>query len=126
MKFYPLSLRMAIEKGDLGFLNEVTPPFTVMTACGNEKLFKECSVWELLNLKPATILNIPNQLLYDYGVSQTFLNKAMDPYLIQTLGKEALEREFEIKQPGQMFVACTKHYSWPKSAGMCNLLHSCP
>ena len=56
----------------------------------------ECSMWELLNLKPSTVLNIPDQLYKTYGISQTALGNALRTYSIQTVGKDYLETEFNI------------------------------
>ena len=42
----------------------------------------------------------------------------MSPYLIQTLGKDYLEKYFKIKNPGKFLIGTTKHYSWPKGAAI--------
>lgn len=77
----------------------------------------DCSTWELLNLKPSTVLDIPDRLANEYGISQTALGAALKDYSIQTLGKDKLEEKFGVKKPAQFFVGATKHYSWPKGAG---------
>lgn len=77
----------------------------------------ECSTWELLNLTPDTILNIPDRLYEEFGISQTALAAAMKDFSIQTVGRSYLEKEFGIELETQMFVGMTKHYSWPKGAG---------
>lgn len=103
------------------FLDEVgfgsTPRFDIELCTGEKKPFMECSTWELLNLKPSTVLNIPDRLADTYGISQTALAAAMHDYLIQTVGKDYLEKRFNIDKPAQFFVGTTKHYSWPKGAG---------
>ena len=78
----------------------------------------DCSAWELLNLKPSTVLDIPHQLADQFGISQTALAAALQGYLIQTLGKDDIEKRFGIVKPSRYFVGTTKHYSWPKGAGM--------
>jgi len=45
----------------------------------------------------------------------------MDKFGIQSRGKDAIERDFGIKNPAQYFVANTRHYSWPKGAGKSSL-----
>lgn len=80
----------------------------------------QCSIWELLNLKPDTVLDIPSLLYRTYGISQSALAAAMRGYLIQTVGKDYLEKKFNIEKPVQFFVGTTKHYSWPKGAGECD------
>jgi len=100
--------------------------FRITLANGQRKPFKNCTVWELLNLKPSTILNIPDRLFQEYGISQSFLQSAMDPFLIQTLGKDVIERKMfpaENIEAGQIFVGTTRHYSWPKGAGMPIFIH---
>jgi len=114
LKFYPLSLKLAIESSSLRYLADV---FEIELCTGKKKKFAQCDTWELLNLKPSTVLNIPDQLFNDFGVSQTALTNAFSAFSIQTVGKGYLEKKFEIESSPQMFVGTTKHYSWPKGAG---------
>jgi len=87
-------------------------------ADGTAKPIKDCEAWDLLNLKPDTVLDIPQQLFTLYGISQTFLEKALKPFSIQTLGLEGLRTAYGLKNPpGKILVPATKHYSWPKGAG---------
>lgn len=113
LKFYPLSLRKAFD-GPLSFAGDT---FTVKTARNEEKLFTELSTWELLNLKPDTILDLPVRLNVDYGISSTYIERILDEFGIQSRGKDALEREFGIEKPAQYMISNTRHYSWPKGAG---------
>lgn len=92
-------------------------PFEVALCTGVKKLFKECTNWELLNLTPDTVLDILDQLYQQYEISQTFLQNALSPYLIQTLGKDYLEKKFGLVNPAKFYVGTTKHYSWPKGGG---------
>lgn len=80
------------------------------------KKFLELTNDELLNLTPSTVLSIPTQLGDEYSITPGFLQDALKPYLIQTTGKDKLERELEIK-PGKYLICATKHYSWPKGGG---------
>lgn len=77
----------------------------------------DCSSWELLNLRPSTVLNIPEQLFNMYGVSQTALTDALDPYSVQTTGKHYILKRFGVDEP-VFFIASTRNYSWPKGAGI--------
>ncbi|KAI5836928.1 pyridoxal phosphate-dependent transferase [Morchella snyderi] len=119
LKFYPLSLRVATLEGQLKFL--IDPgmqhrnPFEVTLCTGVKKLFKTCTTWELLNLTPDTVLDIPDQLYQQYGISQTFLQNALSQYLIRTLGKDYLEKKFGLVNPAKFYVGTTKHYSWLKA-----------
>ncbi|KAF8466153.1 pyridoxal phosphate-dependent transferase [Kalaharituber pfeilii] len=120
LKFYPLSLKLATTEGKLKFLVDDDQPkiFDVEICEGQRKPFKDCSVWELLNLRPLTVLSIPNRLWDEYGISQTFLEQALNDYSPQTMGKDALEKKFEIQNSAKIMVPATKHYSWPKGAAI--------
>ncbi|KAF9769130.1 hypothetical protein IL306_013492 [Fusarium sp. DS 682] len=122
LKFYPLSLKLAMAEGEkLNFLTRIEPPFKVLTCKGEEKAFTELSTWELLNLKPNTILEIPTRLTSEYAISATFLQAALHDYLIQTVGKEHVDQKFGITKPAKFFVSATKHYSWPKGGAISGL-----
>lgn len=114
LKFYPLSLYLAIIEGDLHF---VADTFEVETCSGTKKQFTKLSTWELLNLKPDTVLDIPQMLNDKWGISPGFIEKALDRFNIQTIGKGALEERFNIKNPSRYMLSTTRHYSWPKGAG---------
>ncbi|KAJ0306665.1 hypothetical protein COL516b_004458 [Colletotrichum fioriniae] len=115
LKFYPLSLRKAFGNGEaLNFLSEA---FKVETCKGETKLFTDLSTWDLLNLKPSDILDLPDRLYQEHGVSNAFLSDVMKKFTIQSTGKDELEREFGLDLPGQYMLSNTRHYSWPKGAG---------
>lgn len=114
LKFYPLSIRSAMkEDGPLAFIGK---DFVIEPCAGPKKLFQDLSVWELLNLKPNTILDIPDRLYSQYHIAPGFLNDVIQKYGIQSTGKQALEREFDVPDP-KLFVSNTRHYSWPKGGG---------
>ena len=115
LKFFSLSLRKAMEEG--APLDFVAHSFAVETCQGEEKQFSTLSTWELLNLRPATVLELSDRLYKDYGVSSSFLSDAMNKYTIQSTGKGVLEEHFRIEAPPQYMLATTRHYSWPKGAG---------
>ncbi|KAK0625573.1 putative L-aspartate decarboxylase [Lasiodiplodia hormozganensis] len=122
LKFYPLSLKWAMEEGNpLAFIPK---EFTVRT-CHNElKEFRELSLWELLNLKPKTILDIPEQLHTKHQITPTFLQGALNEFNIQTCGKDALEQHFGIDSENgapTIMVSSTRHYSWPKGGAVAGI-----
>ncbi|KAI0869502.1 pyridoxal-dependent decarboxylase domain-containing protein [Hypoxylon argillaceum] len=118
LKFYPLSLRKAFNEGQaLDFLSE---SFYVENCQGVRKLFSSLSSWELLNLKPSDILDLPDRLYQEHGISNDFLSGVMNKFTIQSTGKDVLEREFDVK-PCQYMLATTRHYSWPKGAAIAGL-----
>ncbi|KAI1498074.1 pyridoxal-dependent decarboxylase domain-containing protein [Biscogniauxia marginata] len=119
LKFYPLSLRKAFAEGEA--LNFLALKFHVETCQGDHKLFTDLSVWELLNMDPTDILDIPDRLYQEHGISNEFLTAIMNKFTIQSTGKDALEKEFEISKPTQYMVANTRHYSWPKGGAICGL-----
>jgi len=64
------------------------------------------------------VFEIPERLEKEFSISSTFLTNTMNKYLIQSLGKDVLEKKFGITQPSKYFVGTTKHYSWPKGAAI--------
>jgi len=113
LKFYPLSLRKAME-GELSLIADI---FKASTCDGTEKLLKDFNSWELLNMNPADILDIPVRLCDSTGVSLSFLENSIKPYLIPAIGKDELEKDFKIATPAVYFASATIDYSWQKGAG---------
>ncbi|KAE8153195.1 PLP-dependent transferase [Aspergillus avenaceus] len=138
LKFYPLVLHKAIvgsadrdqaienqheNGGPLYFIGD---RFTVKVD-GHEKLYRELTNWELLNLPSDLILNIPQQLYDRFGISGKFLETVIDNYNVQTAGRRALEEQYGITQENsiQYFISKTRHYSWPKGAAIAGLGSGC-
>ncbi|CAG7971697.1 unnamed protein product [Penicillium salamii] len=115
LKFYPLTLFQAMDEGTLGFIANT---FFVTTCTGEEKLFKDLNQWELLNLRSEVILNLGDALYNQFGITPEYLEDALKPFNIQTTGKDALERQFNVTKPTKYFVSQTRHYSWPKGAAI--------
>ena len=99
-----------------GPLSFIATTFEIETCLGATKLLKDLTKWELLNLKPKAILDIPERLYGQYHMSPAFLNSVMQDYGIQSTSKDTLEQEFGVGQI-KYFVSNTRHYSWPKAAG---------
>lgn len=114
LKFYPLSIASAMKPGRP--LAGVASSFKIQPCAGPEKLFNELSTWELLNLKPSIILDIPERLYQEHYISPAFLDTVMKTYGIQSISKTALEKEFDIGEI-KYLVPNTRHYSWPKATG---------
>ncbi|KAB8237316.1 hypothetical protein ETB97_007633 [Aspergillus alliaceus] len=128
LKFYPLALRKAMSEivvvngqEKRGPLNYVADRFMVTTCKGESKLFANLSTWELLNLRPKTVLDLPQALHEQFSISPKFLESALQNFNIQSTGKDSLEREFEIKKPIKYFLSNTRHYSWPKGGAITGL-----
>lgn len=113
LKFYPLSLRDAMDD-ELSFISDT---FEVETCVGETKLLKDLSTWELLNLRVPTVLAIPERLQQECDISATYLDSVMKKYIIQSISKDVLMDKWHIKNQPVIFVPSTKHYSWPKGAG---------
>ncbi|KAH8806650.1 pyridoxal phosphate-dependent transferase, partial [Flagelloscypha sp. PMI_526] len=113
LKFYPLSLRLSMMK-ELSFIAD---KFEVPTCTGETKLLRDFGTWELLNIAPSNVLDIPTRLANEFGITPQALQTALQPYLAQTVGKDHLEREFGVK-PMSYFASATMHYSWPKGAAI--------
>jgi glutamate/tyrosine decarboxylase-like PLP-dependent enzyme len=119
LKFYPLAFQKALKEGNP--LHFLASKFYIETCQGEQKLLATLSNWELLNLKPGDILDIPDRLYREHCISNAFLSEVMNKYIIQSTGKDVLEDEFGIKLPCQYMVANTRHYSWPKGAAIAGL-----
>ncbi|GBE87629.1 PLP-dependent transferase [Sparassis crispa] len=120
LKFYALSLREAMEPG--GPLAFIADRFKVGTCARPNELvlLTELSVWELLNLRIKDILDIPERLSNEFGITSQFLEDALGDYLIQSTAKDVLEVKYGIQSP-QYLVSSTKHYSWPKSGAIAGI-----
>jgi len=92
------------------------------------KLFKDLTPWELLNIPPGVVLEIPDRLRKIYRITSQFLQTSLKKYLVQTVGKDSkIFEEFNTDETklNEMvyFVSTTKHYSWPKAAGKRSLFN---
>lgn len=103
-----------MKEGSLWFIAD---KFKVAPCVGNEKLFKDLTPWELLNLSSQTILGLADRLHEQFGITSKYLEEALNPFSIQTVGKDRLEAYFGINKPMKYFHAKTRHYSWPKGGG---------
>lgn len=75
MKYYPLSLKWALEAETL--LHFVLETFQVQLCDGTTKLFSQTSTWELLNLKPETIFEIAQRLDDEFNISSACLSNIL-------------------------------------------------
>ena len=104
-------------------LSSIASTFLIETCAGPRKVFRDLSVWEMLNLKVHHVLEISDRLYNEYGISSTFLQNVLEKYLIQTTGKDTLEQHFGIEKPIQYILSTTRHYSWPKGCGKRSIKH---
>ncbi|THH28150.1 hypothetical protein EUX98_g6038 [Antrodiella citrinella] len=120
LKYYPLALRNAMAPG--APFHYISPTFRVRL-CSDEpesegKLFADCDTWELLNLDPTTVLDLAPRMTSEYGMSSPYVQKVMADYIIQTVAKDKLDKQFDIEKAPVYFASSTSHYSWPKCAAI--------
>ncbi|KAI9932016.1 hypothetical protein ASPWEDRAFT_68450 [Aspergillus wentii DTO 134E9] len=132
LKFYPLNLYLAIKYGKLKFIAD---KFEVETLTDGKKKFASLKTWDLLNLKPKTVLDLPDLLFENYGISSDFLKDALEPYNIQSAGlmhKETdeenstpetkeIDKFYRSLKPMKFILSKTRHYSWPKGLAIAGL-----
>ncbi|KAF7372736.1 PLP-dependent transferase [Mycena sanguinolenta] len=123
LKYYPLSLRDAMKPGkELQLISDTFKvPLPNSFASSEMELLSKLDLWQLLNLPPKTILDIPRRLEAEYGITPTYLDAVLANYIVQTRGKQAVEQEWGMKTPPRYFISATKHYSWPKGAALAGL-----
>jgi glutamate/tyrosine decarboxylase-like PLP-dependent enzyme len=119
LKFYPLSLRLAMETG--GPLEFIADTFRLRD--NDESLFKDLTSWQLLNIPPSVVLDIPDRLREKYHITSQFLQTNLKGYLVQTVGKDSnIFQKFNTDETklNEMvyFVSAAVHYSWPKAAAV--------
>lgn len=121
LKFYPLSLRDASAEGaEYSFIRDT---FAVKTCTGVTKLLKDCTPWELLNLTVSTILDMPDRLTAEYGISPESIDEVMAKYIIQSINKDTLMQRWGLTQQPVVLSPGTNHYSWPKAAGARSIVY---
>jgi hypothetical protein len=115
LKFYPLALKRAADNEPC--LAHIAANFKATLCTGRKKLLADCDAWDLLNLTPNEVASLITNISVTFGLSAPALQTILNNYLIQTTGKDDLEKYFEIQQPPQYMCPKTAHYSWPKGAG---------
>jgi hypothetical protein len=116
LKYYPLALKQTMAPGaPFAF---VAPTFNTNLCTGIQKNFYSCDTWELLNLSPAEVADIPTRLSEEYGISPNALAKLLEKFSIQSVGKEQLDADFMITKPAQYMISVANNYSWPKASAI--------
>ncbi|KAI0031006.1 pyridoxal phosphate-dependent transferase [Vararia minispora EC-137] len=120
LKFYPISLRAAMEpRQPLSFASSALRVHTCAQP-DKEVLFSSLTIWDLLNLPVDVILDLPELLEKQCGVTPDFLATALNPFSVQENGKDELMKKYGIIEP-VYFASATRHYSWPKAAALTGL-----
>ncbi|KAK7438594.1 hypothetical protein VKT23_017929 [Stygiomarasmius scandens] len=119
LKYYPFSLQLAMRPGEkFEFIGQ---SFDIKLCNGKTKRFNLCDSWDLLNLSPSTVADIPKRLYDNYGISSDALSDVLRPFSIQTLGMEELNKRFKIEQHAKYMVSIANHYSWPKGCAIAGI-----
>ncbi|KAI0246736.1 pyridoxal phosphate-dependent transferase [Lactifluus subvellereus] len=116
LKFYPLALKRAADSERC--LAHVAAHFKVRLCTGKEKVLSDCEPWDLLNLTTNEVASLITNISGTFGLSAPTLQAILNNYLIQTTGKDDLEKYFRIQQPPRYFCPKTAHYSWLKGAAV--------
>ncbi|GAA2986151.1 pyridoxal phosphate-dependent decarboxylase family protein [Kitasatospora sp. NPDC127116] len=91
---------------------------TVLLPDGTEHLLPDLTPWQLVNLRPETVLDLPARVREACGIEDERLG-IVDKYTIQHLGYEAFRAYLKDDvAPGVILAPATMHYSWPKAAAV--------
>ena len=115
LKFYPLALKRATDSEPC--LAHVAAHFKVTLCTGKEKVLADCEAWDLLNLTSDEVVSLIGRISETFCLSAPALQNILNNHLIQTTGKDDLEKYFGIQRPPRYLCPKTTHYSWPKGAG---------
>jgi glutamate/tyrosine decarboxylase-like PLP-dependent enzyme len=95
----------------------VATHFKLRLCTEEEKFLADCETWDLLNLIPDEVASLLTRIAETFGFSLPALQAMLNKYLIQTTGKDEIEKYFGIQHSPQYLCPTTAHYSWPKGAG---------
>ncbi|HEU4965360.1 MAG TPA: pyridoxal-dependent decarboxylase [Bacilli bacterium] len=117
LKFYPLALREALlSEPELAAAKGLTVPLPT----GGAAEVLSLDTWALLNLRTDDILQLPQRMEREYGVSLQTVTDALNRHTLQSRGigywHGQLYRD-GVQEPVATAPA-TMHYSWPKSANI--------
>jgi len=116
LKYYPVSVAAAL-KSEQSL--QAAKGMTVPLPDGRRCPLIDLDAWTLLNLGIDDVLNLTQRMQLEYGISAEDINKALDPYTIQSLGFEQFSRRLlKDALPPVLMGPATKHYSWPKNAAV--------
>lgn len=119
LKYYPVSLRAALDRPD----SPLAPAadLEVTGTDGTCARLRDLDPWTLLNLPIDETLALPTRLDKEYGIATSITDAEVSRFSAQTLGMadfhETFLRPHGIGQP-VLFVPATRHYSWPKAAAL--------
>ncbi|MCD9195140.1 pyridoxal phosphate-dependent decarboxylase family protein [Streptomyces albireticuli] len=115
LTYHPVAVAEAIRReAGLAAARDMTVPLPD----GTERPLLELTPWQLVNLRPNTVLDLPTRLRNAYRLTDDQLN-LVDRYTIQHLGYDSFRRFLKDEvEPGVILASATMHYSWPKAAAV--------
>lgn len=117
LKFYPVSVKIALEKEDVF---KDARNFQVTLLNGNKVSLLALDDWAILNLPIEEILTIPNKISEQYYLDITVVSNAIANYTVQNTGYYDILTKYlpGIDQTPVSLCSATRHYSWPKGAAI--------
>ncbi len=127
LKFFPLGIKYALNKGQ--YLEDLVDTLKIP---GEDRLYRDATAWELLNLRQDQILDLPEQICEQKQrtgpqttISDVWKNLT-DGYSLNARGINFFESQYLEKEyicPPCVIVPSTKHYSWIKAASLLGIGH---
>ncbi|MFS8083236.1 MAG: pyridoxal phosphate-dependent decarboxylase family protein, partial [Ginsengibacter sp.] len=117
LKFYPVSVKAAIQNEDI-FKNAQS--FQVTLLDGNKVSLLALDDWNILNLPIEEILAMSNNISKLYNLDLTAVSNAIANYTVQIIGYHDILSKYvpTISHTPVSFCSATRHYSWPKGAAI--------
>ena len=117
LKFLPVTLRAGLkEEAGLGAAKDIEIP----TPDGGSARLADADTWTLMNLTTDDVLALPDRFVEEFGVDRDAVTSAIVAHSLQQVGIENFASKYlsDLEQWPVFLVTGTKHYSWPKAAGV--------
>ncbi|WP_324783340.1 pyridoxal phosphate-dependent decarboxylase family protein [Streptomyces sp. H51] len=115
LTYHPVAVAEAIRREpDLA----VARNLTVLLPDGSEHRLLDLTPWQLVNLPPQTVLDLPAKMRVAYQLTDAQL-ALVNKHTIQQLGYDTFRAYLKDDvAPGVILAPATMHYSWPKAAAV--------
>lgn len=95
---------------------------TVIMGNGEQALLLDLEPWDLVNLPNDVILDLPQRLTDEAGISPARVAEVLDTYSVQAMGLAAFQQEvLQGLHLGVVLAPATAHYSWDKGVAILGL-----
>lgn len=116
LKFYPLSLREALQREST---LSAAKALKVTLPSGPQARLIDLDVWQALNLDVDEVLGLPTRIHEEFKIPPETLTANVSNYMLQDLGLVEFTRRYLGDLPAPVFmVPGSKHYSLPKAAAI--------